>query len=61
MLPREMVEGMRRSGIVAVLVIDRAEDAVPLARALGEGGVQFIELTLRTPAALDALRAIRAE
>ncbi|MEN6407000.1 MAG: bifunctional 4-hydroxy-2-oxoglutarate aldolase/2-dehydro-3-deoxy-phosphogluconate aldolase [Thermoguttaceae bacterium] len=61
MLPQDMVEGMRQSGIVAVLVIDRAEDAVPLARALGEGGIKFIELTLRTPAALDALRAIRAE
>lgn len=47
------------SGIVAVLVIDRAEDAVPLGRALLAGGVDAIELTLRTPAALDALREIR--
>jgi 2-dehydro-3-deoxyphosphogluconate aldolase/(4S)-4-hydroxy-2-oxoglutarate aldolase len=48
------------TGIVAVLVIDRAEDAVPLARALLAGGVDVMELTLRTPAALDALKAIRA-
>lgn len=48
-------------GVVAVLVVDRAEDAPPLARALLEGGVSTMELTLRTPAALDALRAIRAE
>lgn len=48
-------------GIVAVLVIDRAEDAVPLAKALLAGGVDVMELTLRTPAALDALKAIRAD
>ena len=49
------------AGIVAVLVIDDAADAVPLARALLEGGVGVMELTLRTPAALDALRHIRRE
>lgn len=49
------------AGIVAVLVIDDAGDAVPLARALLEGGVGVMELTLRTPAALDALRHIRRE
>jgi 2-dehydro-3-deoxyphosphogluconate aldolase/(4S)-4-hydroxy-2-oxoglutarate aldolase len=49
------------SGVIAVLVIDDAGDAVPLARALLDGGIRVMELTLRTPAALDALRAIRAE
>jgi 2-dehydro-3-deoxyphosphogluconate aldolase/(4S)-4-hydroxy-2-oxoglutarate aldolase len=43
-----------------VLVVDRVEDAVPLAEALYAGGVGVMELTLRTPAALDALKAIRA-
>ena len=47
--------------VVAVLVVDDAPDAVPLARALLAGGVEVMELTLRTPAALDALRAIRRE
>lgn len=47
--------------LIAVLVIDDAQDAVPLARALLAGGVRAMELTLRTPAALDALRAVRAE
>ncbi len=47
------------TGIIAVLVIDRAEDAVPLAQALLAGGVNVMELTLRTPAALDGLEAIR--
>jgi len=47
-------------GVIAVLVVDRAEDAVPLAKALLAGGVGVMELTLRTPAALVALKAIRA-
>lgn len=48
-------------GVVAVLVIDDAKDAVPLARALLAGGVTVMELTLRTDAALDALKAIKQE
>lgn len=47
--------------VIAVVVIDEARHAVPLARALLEGGVQGIEITLRTPAALDAIRAIAQE
>lgn len=46
---------------MAVLVIDRVEDAVPVAEALLEGGVDIIELTLRTPAAMDALATVKAE
>ena len=49
------------AGVVAVLVIDDAKDAVALAKALLEGGVNVMELTLRTPAALDALKTIRRE
>ena len=48
-----------QSGVIAVLIVDRVEDAVPLAEALIEGGVDAIELTLRTPVALDALVEIR--
>ncbi|GAA2253030.1 bifunctional 4-hydroxy-2-oxoglutarate aldolase/2-dehydro-3-deoxy-phosphogluconate aldolase [Streptomyces amakusaensis] len=47
--------------VVPVVVIEDAEDAVPLARALVAGGLPAIEVTLRTPAALDAIRAIAAE
>lgn len=50
-----------RAGVIAVLVIDREEDAVPLAKALLTGGVNIMELTLRTPAALPALMRIRQE
>ncbi|WP_328317188.1 bifunctional 4-hydroxy-2-oxoglutarate aldolase/2-dehydro-3-deoxy-phosphogluconate aldolase [Streptomyces sp. NBC_00388] len=47
--------------VVPVVVIDDAAAAVPLARALVSGGLPAIEVTLRTPAALDAIRAIAAE
>ncbi|MCX7868606.1 MAG: bifunctional 4-hydroxy-2-oxoglutarate aldolase/2-dehydro-3-deoxy-phosphogluconate aldolase [Terrimicrobiaceae bacterium] len=52
---------VRESGIVAVLVLARVEDGPPLAKALLAGGVNAIELTLRTDAALGALEAIRRE
>lgn len=47
--------------VVPVLKIDRLEDAVPLARALAAGGLPAIEITLRTPVALDAIRAVAKE
>ena len=45
-------------GVVAVLMIDRVDDAVPVAEALLHGGVDAMELTLRTDAALPALKSI---
>lgn len=59
--PEELLTRTYRSGVVAVLTLDEAEVAVPLAQALLAGGVDCIELTLRTEAALEALRRIRAE
>jgi 2-dehydro-3-deoxyphosphogluconate aldolase / (4S)-4-hydroxy-2-oxoglutarate aldolase len=47
--------------VVPVLVIDDAASAVPLARALVAGGLKAIEITLRTPAALEAIRAVADE
>ncbi|MGW3492921.1 bifunctional 4-hydroxy-2-oxoglutarate aldolase/2-dehydro-3-deoxy-phosphogluconate aldolase [Streptomyces sp. NPDC001020] len=44
--------------VVPVVVVQDAADAVPLARALVAGGLPAIEVTLRTPAGLDAIRAI---
>lgn len=49
---------LRLAPVVAVVVIDVLADAVPLARALVNGGIKAIEVTLRTPVALDAIRAI---
>jgi len=54
-----LADKVAAAGVVAVLIIDDANDAVPLARALLAGGIEVMELTLRTPAALDALQAIR--
>jgi 2-dehydro-3-deoxyphosphogluconate aldolase/(4S)-4-hydroxy-2-oxoglutarate aldolase len=49
---------LKLAPVVAVVVIDDVAHAVPLARALVGGGIKAIEVTLRTPAALDAIRAI---
>jgi 2-dehydro-3-deoxyphosphogluconate aldolase/(4S)-4-hydroxy-2-oxoglutarate aldolase len=57
----DLISKIRKASIVAVLMIDNADHAVPLARALIRGGVTAIELTLRTPAALESLKRIRAE
>ena len=46
--------------VIPVIVIDRLQDAVPLAEALVAGGVRVLEVTLRTPVALDAIRAMSA-
>lgn len=48
-------------GVIAVLTVDDPVDAVPLAQALKAGGISAIELTLRTPRALEAIKRIRAE
>jgi len=59
---QEQVEAtLRLAPVVAVVVIDKLGDAVPLARALVGGGIKAIEVTLRTPVALDAIRAIGAD
>jgi 2-dehydro-3-deoxyphosphogluconate aldolase/(4S)-4-hydroxy-2-oxoglutarate aldolase len=45
--------------VIPVLVIEREEDAVPIARALVAGGLRVLEVTLRTPVALGAIRAMK--
>ncbi|MGN7294069.1 2-dehydro-3-deoxy-phosphogluconate aldolase [Rhizobium sp. SAFR-030] len=47
--------------VVPVLIVEDVASAVPLARALVAGGLMAIEITMRTPAALDAVRAVAAE
>ncbi|MGL4546287.1 MAG: bifunctional 4-hydroxy-2-oxoglutarate aldolase/2-dehydro-3-deoxy-phosphogluconate aldolase [Plesiomonas sp.] len=46
------------SPVVPVMVINHVADAVPMAKALADGGITVFEVTLRTDAALDAIRAI---
>lgn len=50
---------MRTAPVIPVLVIEDAAHAVPIARALVAGGLRVLEVTLRTPAALDAIRAMK--
>ena len=47
--------------VIPVIVIQRLEDAVPLARALVDGGVRVLEVTLRTPVGLACIAAIARE
>lgn len=50
---------MRTSAVIPVLVIDDAATARPLAEALVKGGLRVLEVTMRTPAALDAIREMK--
>ena len=59
--PPEFLDRIEQSGVIAVLVVDKIEHGPPLAEALLAGGVDAMELTLRTSAAIDALRAIRRD
>jgi 2-dehydro-3-deoxyphosphogluconate aldolase/(4S)-4-hydroxy-2-oxoglutarate aldolase len=53
-------EVMASGPVMAVLTLDKAADARPVARALLAGGVRALEVTLRTPAALRAIEALAA-
>ena len=52
---------LKLAPVVPVLVIDRLDQAAPLARALVAGGLPLLEVTLRTPVALEAIRLISQE
>lgn len=54
-----LLSTIETGGVIAVLVVDRKEDAVPLAQALQAGGVTSLELTLRTPAGVQAVAEIK--
>lgn len=56
-----IVETLRRAGIIPVIVIEREDQAVPLAKALVKGGLPVLEVTFRTKAAAGAIAAIRRE
>jgi 2-dehydro-3-deoxyphosphogluconate aldolase/(4S)-4-hydroxy-2-oxoglutarate aldolase len=58
---KSVVESFRKSRLIPVIVIDDPRHAVPLARALEEGGLPCAEITFRTPRALEALEKISTE
>lgn len=51
---------MRTAPVIPVIVIDRVEDALPMAEALVAGGLRVLEVTLRTPAALAAMAVMKS-
>ncbi|MET0240765.1 MAG: bifunctional 4-hydroxy-2-oxoglutarate aldolase/2-dehydro-3-deoxy-phosphogluconate aldolase [Sphingobium sp.] len=57
MTPIEQI--MRTSPVIPVIVIEDVSHAIPLAQALVTGGLKVLEVTLRTPAALEAIRAMK--
>ncbi len=57
--PEPLLKSLRWHKIIAVVVIDDSKDAIPLAQALLDGGISAIELTLRTPSAIESFRLIR--
>ena len=56
----EMIKRIEALGIVPVVRLDRAEDAVPLAQALIAGGLPVAEITFRTEAAEESIRRVSA-
>ena len=57
----DAMERCARSGVVPVVVIENAKDAVPTAKALLSGGIDVMEITMRTGAALDSIRSVVSE
>jgi len=60
-MSKTIKEIMNSSPIVPVMVINKVEHAVPLAKALVKGGITTLEITLRTEAALESITRIKAE
>lgn len=61
MSPRSALDVLNASPVMPVVVIKDADKAVPMAKALISGGIRVIEVTLRTPAALEAISRIARE
>ena len=60
-MPKETQDEIAKEGIIAVVEIESEKNAVPLAKALLEGGIKIIELALRTPAAVPSISLIAKE
>ena len=57
----DVLKRIGNAAVVPVVVLDRAEDAVPAARALLAGGIDVMEITFRTAAGRDAIAAVARE
>jgi len=58
---QKLADLVKSATVIPVLTIERLEHAVPLAKALVAGGVRMLEVTLRTPVAIEAAKAMIAE
>lgn len=61
---KQIINALKRlavAGVVPVVVLDKAEDAVPTAKAMIAGGIDVMEITFRTAAAADSIRAVAKE
>ena len=56
-----IINRLKQTRVMAVLVIENPKNAVPVAQALLEGGIDVMELALRTPSSLEALKLIVKE
>lgn len=54
----DVLKRLSASGVVPVVVLERAEDAVPTAKAMFDGGIDVMEITFRTAAAADSIKAV---
>ena len=59
--PEALIQRLRKSGVVAGFFVEKPEQAVPLCRALLAGGIDVVELMLRSSAGMDGVRAIATE
>ncbi len=57
----DVVETLKKVGVIPVIVIEDASKAVPLAKALVDGGLNVLEVTFRTAASAESIAAIRRE
>lgn len=57
----DLTKKAHETGLIPVIVLNNKNEAVPAAKALLEGGINFMEITLRTPCALDAIRMVSEE
>ena len=61
---KQIINALKRlavAGVVPVVVLDKAEDAVPTAKAMIAGGIDVMEITFRTAAGADSIRAVAKE
>lgn len=61
LFPDSLLSRLQKTRIIAVLVVEDPQKAVGVANALLQGGVDAMELTLRTPSALECIRAVKSE